>query len=291
MRWFLVALVAAACSKAGDKPADVSLGSLVPKTAAGILRYAPTSLPIVTLLRTFTKGTRCWGDLERKVVDSYQITLARPDSVFIIEADIPIVDVESCAKDAFDTDNLRIHHEAGLVGFELPGVGTGWAAWRGRYVIAGSKPAVLEALAGPAIGSPWTARITTLATQPLAEMASITTGEVFAGLLEIEVATWELTLNSNRDPDASKRSNGKVIIHATTPSQATAGARRIATGDLHFIVPLPDTVIAAIRKLKVDVRGADIEVSFDQSMFEGMDLGQLGQFYEQMKLALPTPPS
>jgi hypothetical protein len=268
--------------------AEPGFADLIPAGATAISRSNAANFPIAGFLRNIfkTAGTPCWATLEARVSTGYQIEVAaRHASVFVIDGDLPRDQVEACVTQVFSTAPVpfSLRREGEFTVLDGGSLGVAHAAWRGRLVVAGPKDLVLEALAGSP-GNAWSARLAAL---PPAPLAGVSNDAIFANVLRVPTTGWDVVFDELGKVDGEARLRGHVVVHLSSASDAALAARRIADGDLWFPVEVPPPLLAGLRKLRVSVRGGDLELGFDRAMFEGVDFAVISALGERLRAVQP----
>ena len=288
------ALLATGCAKqATEKPKEppakaVELASLIPAGATGVSRFVPAQFPMTTMLASLTnaKEVSCWNELQKKVASAYQIEIkARRTSVFILEGDVTRMAAENCIPAALAKlpAAIRVTNEGDLAVFDAGPLGKAYAAWRGRFIVAGDRQSVVEALAGSPDGRAWTQRLAAL--DGIIAIAS--SDALFGVLLGVESTGWDLAFTDVSQHPEPVRMTGRIIVHGATPADAATAAKRVPAGDFRFPVKLPDKLVAALRKLKVTVRDKDVELAFDAATFAGVAWEDMQELQQSLQGALP----
>src|SRR5262245_41213892 len=148
MRSALLILSFVACSSSSVPPSaarSASIAQFVPVGTTSIAAWRPTEFPQLALIDRMTQEMFvCWRRLEERLVVGYQVFMAPGSSFSILEGDLPRNEVEKCVDDVLIDNNLStndVHRDGELSVFETK-FGTVYAAWRGQYIVLGSRDAV-----------------------------------------------------------------------------------------------------------------------------------------------------
>lgn len=175
-----------------------SIAPFVPETTTSVAAWRPTEFPHITLLDRAPDMLVCWRRLEEKLAVAYQVFWAPGTSFTILEGDLPRGELEKCVGEVLMYNQLStadVHRDGELTVFATK-LATVYAAWRGPYVILGSREAVTKALAGnPA--STWGDAITELPGKDgfaTTALVAIATDRTFANLLGVPTTRWKIIM-------------------------------------------------------------------------------------------------
>jgi len=272
VRLSILAIALVACSKkAPPPPADFE--NLISADTVSVMKSKLDGFFVLLYARKLMDIQPCWNDLEKRVVAGYQMSIGN-DSYFIVEGDLPREDVEKCVKVNFKIPP-KVTADGDLVAFDTPGVGTVHAAWRGRYIVFGSKRLVEPALdAPPEVAAKWKPLLPTGPT----EMAMTSIDRRVAPLIGDGLADWSLVIDKlTREPVFM---SGKFTAHYATPADATKGHAYIKDWssrgkwpiaiDAHpDILAAFDGFAATIGKLDPKVNGTELAMSFNSDQLGG----------------------
>lgn len=266
------------------------LADLIPAGATGIARGDAASFPIFGFWHSMFASAvaPCWPALEARLTAGYQVEIrSRQSSVFVFEGDLPRDQVEACARLVLSSAPVpfTVRRDGELTVIDGGSLGAAHAAWRGRFIVAGRRDLVLDALAGPP-GNAWSTRLAALPPAPLAVVSS---DALFGNVLRIPTTGWDLVLDELGRP-SQPALRGRVLVHATTAADAALAARRLAGGDLWAPVAIPPSLIAALRKLRTSVHDRELELDFDLATFQGVDMAEMSQLADQVRAIQPAPP-
>jgi hypothetical protein len=218
----------------------------------------------------------CWQALIPKMTDMFSFAnIHTQKSVAVVTGDLPRKDVEACVAQVFAKDpyKVAIGADGDLATFAMAGGDPIYVAWKDGLVVAGDKSAVTEALTAPRATENWAARLSALPpTFQLMEMASI--DPIATTLLGVPTTGYDMVGVTERPAKAH------VIIHATSPADAAAIAKKVGANDIQWGAEMPAAFGDAIRKTTVAVKGSDVDVLVDQANFAGVpdeDLAKLGR--------------
>jgi hypothetical protein len=262
----------------------------VPAGATAIMKADAASFPLLgSLHHLFSASTPpCWGALEARMVAGYQIEVrSEHTSVFVFEGDLPRDEVEACAKLVVATAPVpfTVRREGEFTVIDGGSLGAAHVASRGRFLVAGRRELVREALAGSP-GNTWAARLAALPPAPLAGSSS---DALFANLLRIPTAGWDIVFDEFGKQGGQPAIRGHVLVHASTAADAALAARRIADGDLWFPVAVPPPLLAALRRLRTSVHDRDLQLDFDLAMFDGVDFAAISELGDRLRAVQPAP--
>ena len=195
----LAACSSSAPSSSLSPPPPPSIAQFLPATTTSVAAWRPTDIPVLSFLDSANPEMfECWRALEEKLVVGYQV-FSRPGASFtILEGDLPRSDVENCVGEALLYNQLstgEVHRDGDLTVVETK-LGTVYAAWRGRYVVVGSRNDVTTALAATALPV-WTEASAELPGKDgFARTAGVAIGTdlMFAGLLGVATTRWKIVI-------------------------------------------------------------------------------------------------
>jgi hypothetical protein len=256
--------------------------ALLPASTRSITRWQGDTFVILQYLEGLgTSSSECWQALKRKVVSTYQVQLWRNASFFVVAGDLPLDEVERCARTALSLlPPAETRREGELTVMSWRDFGEVVGLRRGRYLVAGARAEVQEALAGPRAEPGWAAR---LAGSPGAAVDIEVRDYLFENLLGEPNHSWAIIFESfpttpGTDP---KEFRGRVTVHYARPEEAARAAARLARDELGFRVDLPASMSAALRKIQIAAEGADLVLRFDMSMFMSLDFAELQAWVEK----------
>jgi hypothetical protein len=163
----------------------------------------PSGLAMLTVVESGLQDlTACWRALEEKIDVGYQIFFAPAQGSFLVlEGDLPRAEVERCAEATLVYNRLLIEdelaHEGDLT-VARTHLGTVYAAWRGRFVVLGSRDRVTQALAGDAPA--WREPLASLSRGRDLSTEAISVDQTFAVVLGVPTRSWKLVIESAPPP-------------------------------------------------------------------------------------------
>ncbi len=287
-----IACVLAACgSKKPEPPA--TLANLISPETMSVMRTSIDNFPILGVTRTLIDPAQsCWPELVKKVTSAYQILLDG-SSYFIVEGDVPRADLEKCIPVTF-LASPKVRDDDGMLAVESQ-VGTAYAAWRGNFVVFGSRDQVVAAVAqhDAALVAKWEKLLPTKA----AMMAAVSIDLRYSNLMGPGVADWSLSLDKvTKEPLFLA---GKFVVHYKTPDDAAKGLAYIKDWSGKGKFPLAieadpsivsgfDAFAGAVGKLSPAVNGTELVMAFDSDQLGGplFFAGVMGHM-DKMSAALP----
>lgn len=284
-----LALILAACATPTTyRPAtvrtDVDVANLIPDEATQVLWFAPAMYPMGNLLgaKFGARGTRCWVELERKLVSAYQIPVAGT-ALYILEGDLPRAEAEKCVPIAMGCTGIpvMVTREGELSKLVMEDGSTAYAAWRGRFVIIGRRDVLAMALAVSKPDRGWRERLAQLPQPRWVVVAS--RDLMFQNLLRVPTSGWAMVADEILLPSGTFR--GHLVVRCNNASDARRLAEHLNAGEIAY----PIEPSAAVRELVARVHGTSrgnlVEIPFHNKIFEGVDWAALNE-YARRVLAL-----
>jgi hypothetical protein len=290
----LLVVVLAACSSKPDvappertdpKPVvkDQSLEELISSDAIGVFRQPGDQVFMVRYTRELIEKINgngvpaCWTQLEQRVTAGYQVAVAQ-DSYMVIEGNLPEAEITSCVTTASRGD-IKFRKDGDLVEITTL-VGVAHAAWRGRYVVVGSRDLVDRAVrtATRDTSTRWRELILAVASAPTWMLRTDHSVDHIVGGKTTSVAF----IMDQAKPPPTAFFAGRFRMHYATPANAETGERFLKSwierGEFPVRVPdqpaamkLLDDLAVGLQKTKITRTGTKVELAFDSDMFGGAE--------------------
>lgn len=238
------------------------------------MRTKITNFPVLAIAKQLTDPAQaCWPALVNKVTAAYQVLLDGT-SYFIVEGSLPRDELEKCIPVTF-LANPKIRDDDGMLAVESP-VGTVYGAWRGNFLVFGTRDQVVDATSPH--DAAWIATWDKLLPSKSTEMAMASIDLRYAGLMGGDVADWNLTFDKfGANPPYLA---GTFTVHYQTPAAATKGLAFIKDWSTRGKFPMqiqadPDIVAAfdgfaaAVGKLEPKLSGSELVMAFDSDRLGG----------------------
>jgi hypothetical protein len=268
----VVVAVLLGCGSKKEPPA--TLANLISPATTSVMRTKIDNFPVLAIAKQLTDSAQtCWPDLIKKVTAAYQILLDGT-SYFIVEGDIPRDDLEKCIPVTF-VANPKIRDDDGMLAVESP-VGTVYGAWRGNFVVFGTRAQVVDATSphDAALVAKWDKLLPNKPT----EMAMASIDLRYTGMMGDDVTDWNLTFDKfGANPPYL---SGTFTVHYATPAAATKGLAFIKDWSTRGKFPVQiqadadivaafDGFAAAVGKLEPKVTGSELVMAFDSDRLGG----------------------
>lgn len=204
---------------------------------------------------------QCFGTLRDKMAWGYQLH-AGDSSYFIIEGDLPRPEVAACARRAFLLP-VTAKDEGDTVVFTYGGTDEIHAAWRGRYVVIGSREQVKRALAGEGVHD-WRAHVARLSKVP---MHSITLADYSSRLFDVPSSRLEII--------ATKLGEGHfdvtLQLHYDRKADASHVHEQMTKGQV-AMAGAPSQLAETLRRTHPTLRDSAVELRVDSAQLTDIDL-------------------
>lgn len=238
------------------------------------MRTKTEHFPVLAIAKQLTDPAQnCWPELLKKVTATYQVLLDGT-SYFIAEGAIPREDLERCIPVTF-LANPKVKDDNGMLAVESP-VGSVFGAWRGNYLVFGTRDQVVDAVAEH--DATWIAKWDKLLPKQPVEMGMASIDLRYAGMMGDDVTDWNLTLDKlGSNPPFL---GGSFTVHYQTPAAATKGLAFIkdwsTRGKFPVAIEAPADIVAGfdafavqVGKLEPKVTGSELVIPFDSDRLGG----------------------
>ncbi|MBK7073092.1 MAG: hypothetical protein IPH44_12390 [Myxococcales bacterium] len=155
-----------------------------------------------------------------------------------------------------------------------------YAAWRGPLVVVASRRPLVEAalaVRSPALARTWRDRLATLPASPIAAWRS---DALITNLVGVPTVAYQIAIEP-------PRLAGVVVAQFAHAEAAALAAERLRAGAWGSTLAPPQEVVAALARLVVTTRGAELEARFDERTFAGVDLAVMTAW--AARLGAPSP--
>ncbi len=278
MRVVSLLLAVAACSSSATTPvaSPTTPEELLAPGAVLVLRSRPDLfIPLAYTKELFAHVPvpACWTDLESNLVAGWQIQLPGADgrrtSYFLLEGDLPRALIATCIPAALAPIIPMTAHDVGDL-LELDdGMGRKtYAAWRGRFIVVGSRDLVTAATTPttPAIRARWHQAITSALAHPGAPTWAASFDDIALDLFGPKAISFQFVIDTlSHEP---QKLVGRVIATYGTAADAATAATRVKEAKLSL--PASPALLAALGQLKVTQDGLVVTVGFDYAMFSAV---------------------
>lgn len=260
----------------GGASAQVHLAELISTDAIGV-HGAPRELAfIVGFAGELGKSSDCVPKIVQRIATAYLVSL-RQDGYSILEGDLPRPMLESCVSKVFGGSTFE--NDGEMVAFKTP-MGTGHVAWRGGFVIVGTRDQVQSALRTPTneTAARWRELLDPLARVP---MWMVRIDRLMDDLFGGVPTSYEVVFDK-LEKTPKPFFAGVARIRYASPTEAERGARFIKGWIQRGRFPRRiqaspevvagfDEMVRAMQKLKIAQTGATLEMRFDTDMFGGLE--------------------
>ena len=154
-----------------------------------------------------------------------------------------------------------------------------YAAWRGPLVVVASRRPLVEAalaVRSASLARTWRDRLATLPASPIAAWRS---DALITNLVGVPTVAYQIAIEP-------PRLAGGVAQFAHAEAAALA-AERLRAGAWGSTLAPPPEVVAALARLVVTTRGAELEARFDERTCAGVDLAVMTAW--AARLGAPSP--
>lgn len=230
--------------------------------------------PVYTVTKDLVDPAQsCWPALVRKVTAAYQIMLDG-NSYFIVEGDLPRADLESCIPVTF-LGNPPVKDVDGMLAVQSL-AGTAYAAWRGNFIVIGTRPQVVDAIATH--DAAWVAKWEALLPKAPAEMAMVSIDTRYSPMMGEHVAEWAVTIDKfGTNPPFMSGSARVRYASAEAAKQGFAFIKDWSSkGKFPFAIEADADVVAAfdgfaaaVGRLEPKLTGSEVVIPFDSDRLGG----------------------
>jgi hypothetical protein len=281
---------AGAASRADGAAQGIDVTAFFMPEITGFARSSGEEFPILSYLSGLVSSPPpCWSRLRGAITAAYQLELgAAGGSYFLIEGSLPRPEVERCAQIALaDIIPIAVEADGELAMFRVPTGGAFYAAWRGPFIIVGTKDQVNRALGAgtPELARTWRARLAQL--PPHAPLAMWRSDALLTSLFGVATTSYLFVFDrmEHRPP---AQVTGRVLVRYGNAADAAVAARRIQQGELQLAETPPVDLVDALRRMKVTQSGTLVEIGFDLGMFADLDLEALQRWFRSIIAAGPA---
>lgn len=269
----------APAAPAGDDVAD-----LITADAIGVGRFAAGNVAILTAVEGLIAPVPpCWTHLVGQVRAAYQIEVGPGAAYHVFDGALPQDEVEACVHELRSLEPY-VGHDGAVDEIIVRG-GRLYLAWRGGLVIAASRRPLVEAalaVRSPTLAGTWRARLAAL--RPGA-MAAWRSDAIITNLVGVRTVDYQIVVDFvGADPPGLA---GAVVARFADPDAAALAAARLRAGAASSTLAPPPEVVAALQRLVITVRGAELEARFDERTFAGVDLAVLSAWMDRMAAGRP----
>jgi hypothetical protein len=296
-------------------PTDVTW--FAPTTATTISVFKPWAMPHIALLhRSLPYYTTCWQALERKVESGY-VVWSGQRGLNIVEGDFSRKQTIDCVERTLVRNRfLRndVFQDGELDVFDFGVLGTVYVAWRGRFVLLGSREQVVTAMKSLGPNRDWQMRLRNLSKVTM--MANVSVDATMSNVLDVPTQSYELVLDGSfrgraRIPsndawpdlsgatveitsaaaigiDKPAATSGFMTMHYASPRDAQRAAQHFAAKNFNLPFELEPTLATTLAALPQQIDGSTLTIRFDMKSFAGLDMTVLQQWAARLQATVQT---